>query len=61
MQIGQFWRFKKLYAILNYVIVLSERFFLTINFACLKFVRNLIIQSGSDSHKAHKQIPRIYF
>ena len=27
---------------------------LTINFARLKFVRNLIMRSGSDSHKVHK-------
>ena len=27
---------------------------LTINFARLKFVCNLIMRSGSDSHKAHK-------
>ena len=27
MRIGQFWRLKKLYVILNYAIVLSERFF----------------------------------
>ena len=27
---------------------------LTINFAQLKFVRNLIKRSGSDPHKAHK-------
>ena len=40
----------KLYAILNFAIVLPERFFLTINFALLKFVRNLIMRSGSDSH-----------
>ena len=31
-----------------------RKILLTINFASLIFVRNLIIRSGSDSHKAHK-------
>ena len=31
-----------------------RKILLTINFAQLKFVRNLIMSSGSDSHKAHK-------
>ena len=31
-----------------------RKILLTINFARLKFVRNLIMRSGSDSHKAHK-------
>ena len=42
MQIGQFWRFKNFYAILNYAIALSK-ILLTINFAGLKFVYNLIM------------------
>ena len=31
-----------------------RKILLTINFARLKFVRNLIMRSGSDSHKVHK-------
>ena len=31
-----------------------RKILLTINFARLKFVRNLIMRSGSYSHKAHK-------
>ena len=31
-----------------------RKILLTFNFARLKFVRNLIMRSGSDSHKAHK-------
>ena len=31
-----------------------RKIILTINFARLKFVRNLIMRSGSDSHKVHK-------
>ena len=31
-----------------------RKILLTINFAWLKFVRNLIMRSVSDSHKAHK-------
>ena len=31
-----------------------RKILLTINFARLKFVRNLIMRSGSDPHKAHK-------
>ena len=47
MRIGQFWRFKNF-------IQIDRKILLTINFALLKFVRNLIMRSGSDSHKAHK-------
>ena len=33
---------------------IARKILLTINFAWLKFVRHLIMRSGSDSHKAHK-------
>ena len=47
MRIGQFLRFLKL-------VFFCQKDFLTINFARLKtFLRNLIMRSGSDSHKAH--------
>ena len=48
MRIGQFWRFK------NFMRLYYQKDSLTINSARLKFVRNLIMRSGSDPHKAHK-------
>ena len=53
MQIGQFWRLKTLcdFKLCDCIV---RKILLTINFARLKFARNLITQSGSDSHKAHK-------
>ena len=53
MQIGQFWRFLTLcdFKLCDCIV---RKILLTINFVRLKFVCNLIMRSGSDSHKAHK-------
>ena len=48
MQIGQFGELKTLCD------CIVRKILLTLNFSRLKFVRNLIMRSGSDSHKAHK-------
>ena len=50
MQMGQFGDFKTLcdFKLCDCIV---RNILLTINFAWLKFVRNLIMQFGSDSHK----------
>ena len=53
MRIGQFWRFKN-FMQFKLCDCIVRNILLTINFARLKFVRNLIMQSGSDPHKAHR-------
>ena len=49
MRIGQFWRFKKTLCNLKLCDCIVRNILLIINFARLKFVRNLIMRSGSDS------------
>ena len=54
MLIGQFWRIFKTLCDFKLCDCIVRKILLTINFARLKFVRNLIMRSGSDPHKAHK-------
>ena len=51
MRIGQFWRFFGDFKLCDCIV---RKILLTINFARLNFVRNLIMRSGSDSHKVYK-------
>ena len=53
MRIGQFGDFKTLcdFKLCDCIV---RKILLTINFVRLKFVRNLIMRSGSNSHKVHK-------
>ena len=51
MRIGQFWRFLKTLCDFKLCDCIVRKILLTVNCARLKFVRNLIMQSGSDSHK----------
>ena len=53
IQIGQFWSFLTL-CDFKLCDCIARKILLTINFARLKFVCNLIMRSGSDPHKAHK-------
>ena len=54
MRIGQFLRFLKTLCDFKLCNCIVRKIILTINFARLKFVHNLIMRSGSDLHKAHK-------
>ena len=53
MRIGQFWRFKKTLYDFKLCDCIVRKILLIINFAWLKFVRNLIMRSGRVTRIKH--------